>query len=547
MSNSKTKVDIKIKRALISISDKTGIVPFVQSLKGLGVEILSTGGTAKLLKENNIPVTEVSSHTGFPEIMDGRVKTLHPRIHGGLLGLRDNPSHVKEARENDIDWIDMVVVNLYPFEKTIAKKDVSIEEAIENIDVGGPSMLRSAAKNHRFVVVVTDISDYDRVLSELRKDGDVSFETRRELALKVYQKTSAYDKAISAYLARQFSDEPNLDLHFIKGKKLRYGENSHQESWAYQDADCQESSLLFGEVLHGKDMSYNNYVDGDAALDAVKELWSDHGAAIVKHTNPCGFATGENQLEALGRAWAGDPVSAFGSVIALTRTVDLETARFLKGKFVEALIAPGFDKDALEFLENKSKNIRLIKIKDYSSRETQTWTYKKITGGILAQTRDWELFEKFDVVTKAGFSDNQKQLAEFAYKACKHTKSNAIVIARMYKEGFFQVMGMGAGQPNRIDSLQKLSINRAKDNLKAEFDLLKPKISLDEYQCSQLKNMVMASDAFFPFDDTVRAAGKIGLRFIVQPGGSKKDGDSVSACDELGIAMAFTGKRHFKH
>lgn len=558
----------KIKRCLISVSDKTGVVEFARAMAELGIEIISTGGTAKILSENGIDVVPIEDVTGFPEMMDGRVKTLHPKIHGGLLGLRDNPDHVKQAEGMQIGWIDMVVVNLYPFEETIAKEDVGLEEAIENIDIGGPTMLRSAAKNYRFVAVVTDPSDYDLVLSEIRENGEVSLETKKILAAKVFRRTADYDSAIDRYLSASFLEEDVLRLRYNRGQSLRYGENSHQRATFYVDENCRESSVAGAEVLHGKEMSYNNYMDADAALEAVKDLAGHVGVAVIKHTNPCGYAVGETPREALERAWAGDPISAFGSVIACNTKVDLAFAEFLKGKnithigymvkdgrmipqevptkFVEVIIAPEFDQDALDLL-SKTKALRILKVKSPDGTDIEPFTYRKITGGMLSMERDLACWDKFETVTQKTFDEDKKRLAEFIYKACKHTKSNAIVLGREYRSGFYQVIGMGAGQPNRVDSLRKLAVTKAMENLQIEYDRKKPGGSFEEYSQQEMGEMVLASDAFFPFDDTVRVAAEYGIRYIVQPGGSKRDQDSIDACDETGIAMVMTGMRHFRH
>lgn len=556
-----------VKRALISVSDKSGIVEFAKSLTELGVEIISTGGTAKLLQNEGVPVIPIDDVTGFPEMMDGRVKTLHPKIHGGLLGLRDNETHVSQAQSMNIEWIDLVVVNLYPFESTIAKPDVTLEDAVENIDIGGPTMLRSAAKNYRFVAVVTDPADYDSILNEIR-NGEVALETRQRLAAKVFRRTADYDSAIDQYLSEVLLEEKTVRLKYNNGQTLRYGENSHQHATFYVDASSKEPSVASAKILSGKSMSYNNYVDADAALEAVKDLSGAVGVAVIKHTNPCGYATGSTVREALERAWMGDPISAFGSVIACSATVDTPFVQFLKGKdevhtgyviedgklvpqevpskFVEVIVAPDYTPEALEQL-SKTKALRLLKTGSLDSSDIDPLTFRKITGGILSMKRDIEVFEKFDVVTSNKFNEDQKRLAEFMMKACKHTKSNAIVLGRAYAPGQFQVMGMGAGQPNRVDSLRKLAVTKALENLQIEYDAVRPDLSFDDYCQEQFGKMVMASDAFFPFDDTVRTAATFGIRYIVQPGGSKRDGDSIAACDELGIAMALTGLRHFRH
>ena len=538
-----------VKRALISVSDKRGVVEFAKRLERLGVEIVSTGGTARALSEAGVKVRSISGLTGFPEMMDGRVKTLHPKVHGALLALRDNPDHMKDVADNAIELIDMVVVNLYPFEQTIAKPDVSIEEAIENIDIGGPTMLRSAAKNYRYITVVTDPADYDRVADELESTGAVSPETRAALCVKVFRSTADYDAAIDRYLSERLSGERILRLKYTQGQKLRYGENSHQKATFYRDERATESCIARATILNGKAMSYNNYVDADAAFEAAKALRDTCGVAVIKHTNPCGYA--------------------FGSVIAVTRPVDLATAQFLKGdsvkhiayeivngenvpgevaaKFVEVLIAPGFDDDALAFLKKKSKMIRLLQVDPLDAGAPDPKTYRKITGGMLEQGRDLSLFEKFETVTEQAFPESKSALAEFAWKACKYTKSNAIILCREYASGQFQVMGMGAGQPNRVDSLRKLAATKARENLKIEWDASGKTGDFEAFVAQQMSEMVMASDALFPFSDTVEEAARAGVRYIVQPGGAKKDQDSIDACNRLGVAMVFTGMRHFLH
>ncbi|MBN2417665.1 bifunctional phosphoribosylaminoimidazolecarboxamide formyltransferase/IMP cyclohydrolase [bacterium] len=556
-------------RALLSVSNKTGIVAFAGELASLGYEILSTGGTARLLQENGIAVVPVESVTGFPEMMGGRVKTLHPAIHGALLGRREHEGDRREAEVQGIEWIDIVAVNLYPFERTVAAPDVSLEEAVEQIDIGGPSMLRSSAKNFRSVTVVSDPDDYDAVLEEIKENGGTSLELRQRLAVKAFRRTADYDAAIDTYLSRVLAGEPVRRLAYTTGRTLRYGENSHQAGSFFRDPAVSEPSVAAAEVIHGKAMSYNNYVDADAAFEAVKELDGGPGVAVIKHTNPCGFATGKSGAEALERAWEGDPVSAFGSVIAANTVVDHEFAGFLKGsdrehtsyvyrdgalvpqqvpgKFVEVIVAPDFTDDALELL-TAVKNIRLLKTGPLDRTGTpDRFTYRKITGGLLEMERDLRVFDFFNVVTEKQFGKNGEALALFACKACKHTKSNAIVLARAYRPGVFQVMGMGAGQPNRVDSLRKLAVTKARENVMIEYERKKITVPAEQYIAEQMAAMVMASDAFFPFDDTVREAASFGIRYIVQPGGSRRDGDSIAACDELGVAMALTGLRHFKH
>jgi len=560
---------MKVRRALISLSDKSGIIEFCSELHKLNIQLLSTGGTAKALREAGLPVTDVSKVTGFPEIMDGRVKTLHPKIHGGLLAVRDNPAHMQALEQNGIEPIDLVCINLYPFEKTVAQPNVSLADAIENIDIGGPAMIRASAKNYHHVAVVTDPKDYPLVLKELARYGAVTHGTRELLAIKAFNLTSRYDGAIDSFLSARLEGQQNLHLHYSWGTELRYGENGHQAAWFYKDAASKEMGVSFGQVLAGKPMSYNNYIDANAALEAVKDFDPALPAvAVVKHTNPCGLATGKTAAEALARAWEGDPISAFGGVIACNQVVDLAFAKYLKGeevkhysytvkngeyiptevrvgKFVEVIVAPGFEPDALEYLRNKSKQIRLIETNAPGPKDRLT--VKSITGGVLVQERDQQLLEKFEVVTKRPFDGNLRNLAEFTLLACKHTKSNAIVLGREYAPGCFQVLGMGAGQPNRVDSMRKLALPKALENFKREWANQGQTGDFEAAWAAALAQMVMASDAFLPFDDTIREAHSLGIRLVVQPGGSMRDEDSIKACDELGMSMAFTGLRHFNH
>lgn len=564
-------------KALISLSNKEGIVKFASELAKLGYEILSTGGTAKLLRENKIKVKDVSEYTGFPEMMDGRIKTLHPKVHGGLLAIRDNKEHMQQAAKNKIEMIDLVVVNLYPFQQFISgqlnagKKidDIKLDDAIEQIDIGGPTMLRAAAKNYKYVTVVVDPNDYSAVLDELKKSKaetknkdktpSTTLATREKLALKVFRHTADYDSAIDRFLSEKLNNEKILRLKFVAGRKLRYGENPHQEGTFYVASNTNSSGNILNLLdpnianaiqLHGKEMSYNNYLDGDAALEAVKEHSNEIAACVVKHTNPCGLATGKTLAEALEHAWQGDTVSSFGSIIAVTRKVDLKAAEFLKSKFVEALIAPEFDDDALEFLKNKSKDIRLLQVigldnytvtdaKDSNTAKVSK-SYRSVGGGILEQDSDSQTYSEWKLVTKSKFPKTKNALAEFAWKACKHTKSNAIVLGYEYFPGKFMVVGMGAGQPNRVDSLRKLAVTKAIEN----FELLK--FTKKEF-AEKFGECVLASDAFFPFADTVEIAAEHGIKYIVQPGGSIRDNEVIGAANKHSIAMIFTAMRHFRH
>lgn len=541
-----------IQRALISVSDKTGIVEFASALAQAGVELLSTGGTARTLREAGLTVIDVSEFTGFPEMLDGRVKTLHPNVHGGLLYLRNEPTHEETIAAHGIKPIDLVCVNLYPFEETVAREDVSFEEAVEQIDIGGPAMLRSAAKNMQSVTVVTDPADYGTVLGELAQHGgNTTQATRIALAQRAYARVAAYNAAIAAYLAGQTEpgdSAPPFAIAYNKGTRLRYGENPHQEATVYRSASAPEACMAHTDQLHGKELSYNNYLDGEGALEAVKELAGECGVAIIKHSNPCGYATGATLAEAFEAAWAGDTVSAFGSVIAVTRTVDLDTAQCLKGRFVEVLIAPDYDADALDYLMQKSNNLRILKLHQPLQAPAPGLAIRQIGGGLLVQDRDIGLLENWFTPTALSFPEEKRPLAEFGIKACKHIKSNAIALVREYQPGAYSLLGMGAGQPNRVDALRKLAMARACENLDERYKAEKvygksPK----EFRADILNECVLISDAFFPFADSVDHAAEAGLRYIVQPGGSKRDEEVVIACDKYGMAMAFTGMRHFRH
>jgi phosphoribosylaminoimidazolecarboxamide formyltransferase/IMP cyclohydrolase len=536
--------------ALISVSDKRGLLPFAQGLHKLGWRILSTGGTLKYLNDNGVPATQVSEHTGSPEILDGRVKTLHPRIHGGILARRSDADHVKQLGEHKIDPIDLVVVNLYPFRETVAKEGVLLEDAIENIDIGGPSMLRSSAKNHADVTVICNPDDYGAVLAELESKGATSLETRRRLAVAAFRHTADYDSAIDAYLSKALLGESVLRLGFQPGSTLRYGENDHQQASFHPEfpaASGGEQNLGSAKQLHGKELSYNNLVDADAALEAVRDLQDDIAVSIIKHMNPCGYATGKTLAEAFEAAWQGDPVSAFGSVIAVTRKVDLATAELLKGRFVELLIAPGFDADALDYLRKKSKDLRLLDLGEMAAPKPRK-VYKHILGGMLEQDRDVQLARKWESPTAAKLPADLKPLAEFTWKACKHVKSNAIVLGYEYAPGRYTLVGMGPGQPNRIDSNLLLAQPRARENLgrMAQAKGLEG-AAAEAFVREAMGRCVMASDAFFPFDDNVKAAHEGGIRHIVQPGGSLRDPEVIATADALGISMVFTGNRHFRH
>jgi len=511
-----------MKRALISVSDKTGIIPFAKELVNLGVEIISTGGTAKLLKEEGVKVTGISEVTGFPEILDGRVKTLHPNIHSGLLAIRDKEEHQKQLEELKIQPIDLVVVNLYPFKETISKENVAYEDAIENIDIGGPTMLRSAAKNHAFVTVVVDSGDYPTILEEVKAGGDTSLETRRRLAAKVFRHTAAYDALISNYLTEQVGEEwpDQLTVTFEKVQSLRYGENPHQKAGFYKEPLAKAGTLSTAEQLNGKELSYNNINDADAALQLVKEF--DQPAVVaVKHMNPCGVGTGQTIFEAYQKAYESDPVSIFGGIIAANRVIDRETALRMKELFLEIIMAPDFEPDALDVLKEK-KNLRLLKLGEMKHDASPSLRLSSVQGGVLIQEEDRKQAELADlkVVTERKPTDEELEQLLFSWKVVKHVKSNAIVLVRD-----FMTVGVGAGQMNRVGSA-KIAIEQAGE---------------------KSVGSVLASDAFFPMPDTLQEAAKAGVTAIIQPGGSIRDQDSIDEANKHGIAMVFTGNRHFKH
>jgi phosphoribosylaminoimidazolecarboxamide formyltransferase/IMP cyclohydrolase len=523
---SPTVSQTKIKRAILSVTDKTGLVEFARKLAGLGVELISTGGTAKLLRDSGVGVKDISELTGFPEMLDGRVKTLHPKVHGGILHRRENASHRTAVAEHGIEPIDMVVVNLYAFEKTAAKPGVPFEDLIENIDIGGPSMIRSAAKNFQDVAVVTSPSDYEAIASEMAKSGGaLSSATKWRLAQKAFATTAAYDSAIASTLERvsangRFEFHPqsgfpqHLRLSFQKVMDLRYGENPHQKAAMYTDGSS--TGVANGRQIQGKELSYNNIVDLQAAWELAQEF-DQTVCAIIKHTNPSGTATGKTLTEAYKKALECDPVSAFGGVIGVNRTVDGDAAEEMAKLFLEVIAAPGFDEAARAKFAAK-KNLRLVEISD----EPQKWVLKNVSGGILVQDTDARALQDADlkVVTKRQPTPEEKRALLFAWKVVKHVKSNAILYAR---DG--QTVGVGAGQMSRVDSC-KIGAMKA---------------------VLPLKGTVAASDAFFPFPDGVEEIAKVGATAIIQPGGSVRDQDVIEAADRLGLAMIFTGVRHFRH
>lgn len=517
-----------IKRALISVSDKSGLVDFAKALAEGGVEILSTGGTAKALKEAGIKVIEVSDYTGFPELLDGRVKTLHPKIHGGLLALRQKPDHMAQIEKMGIGTIDLVAVNLYPFEETVERENATDEEIIENIDIGGPSMIRSAAKNFGSVTVVTNPMDYDLVIEEFKKNGDTSPETRKLLARKAFSRTYQYDEAIEHYFRKTLGEAELLDLHYEKVQSLRYGENPHQKAAFFRNPLNKDANITNAKVLHGKQLSFNNIVDGDAALELVKEF-EKPTVAVIKHNNPCGVASAETIEEAFELAFNVDPMSSFGGVIAMNRPCNINLVNSINQKkwFVEIIISPKFEKDALEELMKKP-NLRLLETGPLKV-DMQSRDIKKVAGGILIQTKDTYLVTEKDlkVVTKKQPSPEQIKSMLFATKIVKHVKSNAIILAKTDpKTGAEVVMGIGAGQMSRVDAVH---------------------LACYKAGTERAKGSVMASDAFFPFADGIEMAAQNGIEAIIHPGGSIRDEEVVKRADELGLAMVVTGVRFFRH
>lgn len=513
------------RRAIISVSDKTGIVELAEKLISMDVEILSTGGTAKALRDADIPVIGIEDVTGFPECLDGRVKTLHPNVHAGILAMRDNETHMDQLKELDIRPIDIVIINLYPFKETILKEDTTLEDAIENIDIGGPTMLRAAAKNYRDVAVVVDPADYDKIIEELETSGDISLDTKFELATKVFEHTAHYDALIFKYLREQgdYSEFPELlTLTFEKAQDMRYGENPHQNAVFYREVGNFKGALTGAKQLHGKALSFNNINDTNGAIDLLKEF-DEPTVVAVKHANPCGVASAGSIHEAYVQAYEADPMSIFGGIIAANREIDRATAEEINKIFVEIVIAPSYTEEALEVL-TKKKNIRILELASVADRLPEgTLDFKRVYGGLLLQEWNTKLLpptEELQVVTNRQPTDKEMEDLLFAWKVVKHTKSNAISIAKDKK-----TLGIGPGQVNRIWAA----------------------INAIERSGDEVEGAVMASDAFFPFSDVVEAAAKAGITAIMQPGGSIRDKESIDACNEHDIAMVFTSMRHFKH
>ncbi len=535
MSMSTSSTSPPVKRALISVSDKSGLEQFARVLVATDVEIFSTGGTRRTLEEAGIAVRDVADYTGFPEMMDGRVKTLHPKVHGGLLCRRDNDEHMAAAEEHGIEMFDLVVVNLYPFQETIARPEVTTEEAIEQIDIGGPSMVRSAAKNHAFVTLATNPTQYDAIAQQLQANGCTTLELRRELAGAAFAQTAAYDTAIAAYFSQhllsstgatqadQFPE--NITLELAHRASLRYGENPHQSAALYALQGNASSSLVNAEQLHGKELSYNNLLDLDAAMAIARSL-PQPGVAVLKHNNPCGAATGATLAEAVAKAWAGDPLSAFGSVLGVNVPVDGPMAEFLAepGKFVEAILAPEFTPEAIKVLTTKPKwkaNVRLLRMGELPSGQGAV-VFRQIDGGMLCQAADdlADAPSAWKVVTETQPTDLLQADLKLAWAACRYVKSNAIVLAKDCA-----LIGVGAGQMSRVDSVE-IAIRKAGD---------------------RAPGAVLASDAFFPFDDSIHAAAEAGMAAVIQPGGSRRDDEVIAACNQHGLPMIFTGIRHFRH
>jgi phosphoribosylaminoimidazolecarboxamide formyltransferase/IMP cyclohydrolase len=519
----------KITRALISVSDKTGVIEFSKELARYGVEILSTGGTAKLLREAGLTVKDVSDFTGFPEMLDGRVKTLHPKVHGGLLGMRGNPEHVATMKQHGIEPIDMVVVNLYPFEATVAKPDCTLEDAIENIDIGGPTMLRSAAKNNADVTVLVDCADYRTVLAEMAaNNGAVSKGTNFRLAVKVYQHTAAYDGAISNWLGCRLGEGADnfpatLTTQYKKTQEMRYGENPHQAAAFYIEKNVTEASIATARQLQGKELSYNNIADTDAALECVKQFMEGPACVIVKHANPCGVAIGATVLEAYEKAYATDTESAFGGIIAVNCELDGLTAQAIVDRqFVEVIIAPKVHPDAIAIVAAK-KNVRLLECGMWPAETLPRLDFKRVNGGMLVQDADLLLSGEIKVVTKRAPTDAEMKDLLFTWRVAKFVKSNAIVYGKN-----MTTVGVGAGQMSRVNSARIAAIKA-------------------EHAGLEVQGAVMASDAFFPFRDGIDNAANVGITAVIQPGGSMRDAEVIAAADEHGMAMVFTGMRHFRH
>lgn len=516
---------MKVKRALISVSDKDGLIDFAKDLQTLGIDIISSGGTASFLEKNGVKVTEISSVTGFPEMLDGRVKTLHPVVHAGILARRDIKKHMEAIKKHGIEPIDLLVINLYPFEKTIQKNNVNMEDVIENIDIGGPTLVRAAAKNYKYVIIVTDKKQYNNILKSLKEKGDLSLKDREKLAVDAFTHTAQYDSIISSYLRGKWTDEilpENNSISMRKKQDMRYGENPHQSCGFYTSLlKIDEPCITNAMKLHGKELSYNNILDGDCAIECLKEF-SDPTCVIIKHATPCGIASAKNLVQAWKDAYATDTYSPFGGIVGFNREVGKDVAEELSKLFLEVVIAPSFTKDAIQVFKNK-KNLRLLKIKDLDKNiNRKGMIFRSVVGGFLSQERDVKLTPKTDwkVVTKVKPSEEDLTTMEFAVKCVKHVKSNSVVFVKDT-----HTVGIGGGQTARVDAAW-IATHKGKKNIKGS---------------------IMASDAFFPFRDAVDLAAKAGVKAIIQPGGSIRDEEVIQAADEHGIAMVFSGQRYFRH
>ncbi|MHC4660588.1 MAG: bifunctional phosphoribosylaminoimidazolecarboxamide formyltransferase/IMP cyclohydrolase [Planctomycetota bacterium] len=571
--------DLKIETCVMSVSDKSGIVEFAKFLRERGVRIISTGGTGKMLLENGVRVTAIREVTGNEndDYFDGRMKTISFNYESGLLYKRDNPKHVSQAEELGIPKIDMVVCNLYPFENVTADPKCSLDNAIENIDIGGPCMVRAAGKNYYHVAIVTDPEDYGAIMAEMEeRDGNITGKTRANLAVKAFARTASYDASIDTYFSNKILEEDVLRLHYAGGKQLgRYAENWHQKGWLFNSEDSIEPGVPHAKQVHGGDLGYNNYLDAEAALRSALELGDVPGVSIIKHNNPCGYATGATLREAMERGWQGDPVSAFGSVIAVTKPFDRETAEFLKDKFVEILLAPSIPEETLEYIKGLGKSKANFRLLEYGHIDIEPdaphLDMRPIPGGMLVQERDEKFYlagsmeELFKPAFEAECENSGKTLTvgivteeeppgervvlyEFALRHVRHVKSNAICIYREYEDGKFQVLGMGCGQPNRKDSVM-LAGMRAVENLGREFEEKKIDGDADAWIMAQMSadNVVLVSDAMFPFRDGLDNAARTGVKFVIQPGGSMRDDEVIAAANEHGIAMIHTGVRKFYH
>jgi len=576
---------LRVKKAVLSVSNKSGLIELAEVLKKWDVEIISTGGTARKLQEKKFPVTPISKITGNSkdDYFDGRMKTISFNYESALLYKRSNAQHKTQAEELGIPQIDLVVCNLYPFEEVIKKPNVTVEDAIENIDIGGPCMIRAAAKNYEGIAVVVEPAQYSEIIKELEKNkGSISLEMRQRLMVRAYEKAADYDAAVHTFFGKRFADQNIKRLKYMDGIQLgRYAENWHQKGWLYKseirDQKSEIPNIPWTKQVHGGPLGYNNYLDAEAALQSVLELKGSVAVSVIKHANPCGYATGETLLEAFERAWQGDPVSAFGSVIALTRPLDLDVAKILGERFIEVVIAPGFNEDALQYIKGLGKKKAGLRLLEYKTSDVQTHDARPrtqlrfITGGLLEQELDnkfylaksiKELFKppfkaqcpnsgkefNLGMVTKNKISSQRAGLYEFGLYHVKHVKSNAIIIAREYRDGYYQVLGMGCGQPNRKDSVA-LAGQRARDNLTREFKDKSKAGKPEQYLAQQLQsdNVVLVSDAFFPFRDGLDNIAQTGVRYVIQPGGSVKDDEVIKTADEYKMGMLFTGVRKFYH